>query len=86
MKRTNISRNNNNLTSKEKAVLSFKLMATRDEQALLELSTTIPKMNYRASDIQFSGSLSRMIDAAMFWNMTYWRLRHNVMASCYLQS
>jgi hypothetical protein len=86
MKRKHISRNHEQLTSEEKGVLAFKLMAARDESALMELSTTIPRFNYRSPDIQFSGCLGRMIDAAMYWGMTHWRLRHSVMASCYLQS
>lgn len=61
-------------------------MATKDEQALLELSSTIPKFNYRGPDVKFSGNLGRMIDAAMFWSMTHWRLSHSVMASLYLGS
>jgi hypothetical protein len=86
MKRKNISKNHEQLTSEEKAVLAFNLMATRDEQALLELSTTIPRINYRGPDVLFSGNLGRMIDAAMFWSMTHWRIAQKVMASLYLGS
>ena len=64
----------------QRAEWAFALLTQADETGVRQIVNTVPMQSYRQRDAQFCDRLDKLIRAAAWWCITYWRQRYMVEA------